>query len=84
MKMENEKITAWVTKYALTQGIMKVDGEVHHGTSSNMFSYGEYGYAHGDDWHRTHESAVAKAEDMRKKKIASLKKSIAKLEAMNF
>ena len=39
---------------------------------------------HGKDWHRTPESALARAEEMRKAKIASLKKSIAKLEAMTF
>ena len=84
MKSEREKITAWVTTYALTQGIMKVDGEVCHGTSSKLLTYDKFGSASGEDWHRTHESAVKKAEDMRKAKIASLKKSIAKLEAMKF
>lgn len=86
--MENEKIKAWVTRYALTSGIDEVDGEVCHSTSSDMLSY-TIGttytqYAHGKDWHRTPEAAIARAEQMRKAKIASLKKSIAKIEKMEF
>lgn len=87
--MKNEDITAWVTKYALTSGIQKVSGTVRHETSSAMLSYpGECRdwpvSVHGNDWHRTPEAALARAEEMRKAKIASLKKSIAKLEAMTF
>ncbi|MGE0278428.1 MAG: hypothetical protein AB7R40_23780 [Nitrospiraceae bacterium] len=36
------------------------------------------------DWHETAEAALAQADAMRLKKIASLKKQIAKLEAMRF
>ena len=87
--MKNEDITAWVTKRALTTGIQKVSGTVRHETSSAMFSYpakdrGWYDVVHGNDWHRTPEAALARAEEMRKNKIASLKKSMAKLEAMTF
>ena len=87
--MKNEDITAWVTKRALTTGIQKVIGSVRHETSSAMFSYpakdrGWYDVVHGNDWHRTPEAALARAEEMRKNKIAALRKSIAKLEAMMF
>ena len=87
--MKNEDITAWVTKYALTDGIQKVSGTVRHETSSDMLSYigSRYDWrecVHGNDWHRTPEAALARAEEMRKNKIASLKKSIAKLEAIKF
>jgi len=87
--MKNENITAWVTKYALTTGIQKVIGSVRHETSSGMLSYpGECRdwpvSVHGKDWHRTPEAALARAEEMRKAKIASLKKSLAKLESMMF
>jgi len=43
-----------------------------------------YAHGEGNDWHRSAKQALERAEDMRKKKIASLRKSIAKLEAMNF
>ena len=87
--MNNEDITAWVTKYALTDGIQKVSGTVRHETRSGMLSYTGSRYewrecVHGNDWHRTPEAALARAEEMRKAKIASLKKSIAKLEAIKF
>ena len=82
--MKNEPIKAWVTKYALTVGIELVDGEVCHEISSGMLSYGRSQSAHGKDWHRTPEAALARAEEMRKKKIASLRKSIANMEALTF
>ena len=80
--MEDEKAIAWVTRYALTDGIRAVKGSVCHNISSGMLDYGAGSYAHGNDWHRTPEAALARAEEMRVAKIASLKKSIAKLEKM--
>lgn len=86
--MKNERIKAWITKYALTDGITVVDAEVCHDINSGMIAYGDVGYgsqhAHGKDWHRTPEAALARAEDMRKAKIASLRKSIEKMERMTF
>ena len=81
--MRDEPITAWVTKYALTTGIQVVSGNVTDGMLS--YSTGKYlEHAHGKDWHRTPESALARAEEMRLAKIKSLQKSIAKLEALTF
>ena len=88
--MKNDNITAWVTKYALTSGIQKVSGTARQ-TISNMLVYQaktssgmHYSHARGNEWHRTPEAALARAEEMRKNKIASLKKSIAKLEVKTF
>ena len=78
----------WITKYALSTGIQEVDGEIA-GTSGSMVLYG-HGYsrqaAHGEgkDWHRTREAAVERAKKMRVAKIASLRKSIEKLEKMTW
>jgi hypothetical protein len=83
--MNKVKITAWVTKYALSKtGIEEVEGEVCHGTSSDMLRYGQHGCVHGNDWHSTREDAVKRAEQMRLNKIASLKKQLEKLEKMRF
>jgi len=78
---------AYVTKYALTTGILVVDGEVST-TSSDMLIY-KYGsdypqYAHkqGKDWHTTVESAVAQSMKLREKKLRSLRKSLADIEAI--
>ena len=82
--MENEKITAWVTKYALTHNILRVNGEVCHEINSNILLYGKSGLAKGKDWHRTAEAALYRADEMRAAKIESLRKSIARLEKLNF
>jgi hypothetical protein len=79
---------AWITKYALTSGIQEVDGEVDTSISATMFSWtpasGWMKHAHGKDWHKTREAAIARAEEMRLTKIAGLKRSIAELEKLKF
>lgn len=87
MDIEDEKITAWVTKYALSTGIKIVSGRVCHSITSEAFAYSTNGFgamAHGNDWHRTEAEAIARAEQMRLKKIASLEKQIAKLKKLSF
>ncbi len=80
MSRETEEITAWITKYALTNGIDIVRATV---INDKMIKYGRI-YAHGKDWHRTPEAAIEQANKMRIAKILSLKKQIAKLEGMVF
>jgi len=83
-------IHVWITKYALTDGIVEVKNARHCvSTSVNMIdcpSLGVFATFHGEgkEWHRTRESAVKRAEAMRVKKIAAYKKSIKKLEALKF
>ena len=77
----------FVTKYALTSGIQKVEAEeVGHDMLRQRASNGFDSYYHseGRDWHRTMDAAIAKAEASRLAKIASLKKQIAKLEKLTF
>lgn len=81
---EKEKITAWVTKYALSSGIDRVEAEVCHYINSGMITYGSHQVAHGNDWHRAPGAALQRAQEMRTKKIDSLKKNIAKLEKLTF
>ena len=76
----------WITKYALTDGIIEAEGEPYglewvsaswdNGCHCNDFEQGE--------WFDTKERAIKKAEEMRQKKIESLKKQIEKLERMRF
>lgn len=77
---------AWITKYALTTGIFEITAEItEDGAAYDMHtSIPTFFHGEGREWHRTKESAIAKAEEMRKKKIASLKKQIEKLEGMKF
>lgn len=72
----------WISKYALTEGIQEVEGDLSQG---EYVYYGSHGQAKlGRDAHVDESKARAASESMRKKKIASLKKQIAKLEAMKF
>lgn len=76
----------WITKYALTDGIIEADAELcgldiisaswDNGTRCNNFK--------GEEWWSTKKNAIEKAEEMRQKKIASLKKQIKNLEGMRF
>ena len=76
----------WITKYALTQGIFKLIARKTH--SENMIEVetqrGSYYHGEGKEWHLTKESAITYAENMRLKKIESLKKAIVKLEELDF
>lgn len=78
---------AWITKYALTQGIYAKEGEIAENCPT-MFVGKEKGrsddYYHRPYWHLTEDEAIAHAKEMQKKKIASLKKSIAKIEKLEF
>ena len=78
----------YITKYALTQGIIEVDGgsvrevEIKDGRLRYKKSYTQV-YCAGE-WYTEKGMAVADAEHRKQKKIASLKKQISKLEAMQF
>jgi len=80
----------WISKYALTQGIYEVEAEKttnHLGEVETMIMHKVDGMLvmyHGKEWHVTKEEAMRKAEEMRLKKIESLKKSIIKLEKLKF
>lgn len=80
--MSIEYIQAWVTKYALTSGVLMVEGKVDHEISSKILCYGNGQYAHGNDWHRTPYDAMLRAEEMRNKRIKSLQKSLKEMESL--
>ncbi len=87
MKEDSERITVWITTYALTKGIIKTTARY---CGEGMIAYRVCGdatfdsYAHRNDWHHARTSAIARAEEMRKSKIASLKRQIASLEKRAF
>jgi hypothetical protein len=80
-------MTVWITKYALTIGILERE---MISEDAGMVVYRDRGgindrsHAHGKDWHRTKDEAIARAEEMRVSKIATYKKRIAALEKMRF
>jgi len=75
----------WICKYALTEGIY--EAEARYCSSVGMIETIEprmYFNGEGKEWCMFKEDAIKRAEEMRLKKIESHKKSIAKLEKMNF
>lgn len=83
MSKGGEVIKAWVTARALSKGITIENVEI--GADGYAYSTDLYStqYRPGD-WHRTEAAAIARAEEMRVAKIASLEKQIAKLRKMTF
>lgn len=79
--------TYYVTKYAMTAGILQVNGEPSK--DGDFISFKRNGgpfyteYAHGKDFHATLEAANLRAEEMRQKKIISAEKSLDKLRKMS-
>jgi len=83
-------LKAWITKYALTKGIIEIEGRISDNFPS-MFCfkrgvgyYEETAHGEGKDWHRTKESALARAEEMRIAKLKSLDKQMKKIAALKF
>lgn len=84
---ERQIIRVYVTKYALSSGIHIVDCKVSSSGPDWLIDWdlgrGWQSY-NKKDWSATRAEAIARAEEMRAGKIASLKKQIAKLENMTF
>ena len=84
----------WITKYALTRGIIEAEiieqWNVRNDPVCVMVKYlcqfknSDKYVLDSDDFCFDYECAIQKAEEMRQKKIASLKKQIEKLERMRF
>lgn len=62
------------TKYCLTRGI----------TEHDVRECGNGIYLQGVNWHKTKESAISRAEEVRVKKLQSLDKSIKKISSIKF
>ncbi len=81
----------WVTKYAMSgKGVIPCE-EARTTSYADMITIPARDGQRNRDlnihkpyWHTTPEAAIASAEEMRTKKLASLKKQIAKLEAITF
>lgn len=84
--MKLEVRTIWITKYALTKGILKGvgvvsdDSEVVRVDTLSSKKSTSYFHGRGKDWHLSEEGAKSQAERMRQRKILSLQKQLAKLE----
>ena len=78
----------WITKYALTEGIYSSEAAacssphmiVIKGDSINKSDQ----YFHRGEWFESRSDACDAADDMRERKIKSLRKQIARLEELSF
>lgn len=75
----------YITKYALSDGILEKDAE-ECDRFPGMIRTDDGAHFHGEgkDWTRKKEAAAAREEEMKAKKIKSLKKQVEKLERMKF
>lgn len=86
MSKKGFNMRVWISKYALTKGLYETEGVIST-TSSSMIKEVDVDYPdffHGNEWHENKKEAIARAEEMRTKKIASLNKKLKKLEDMTF
>jgi len=72
----------WVTRYALTDGIKEMEGEIHD--DGYFHPDGYWSYIPKKQWHHTKAEAIASAEEMRIAKLKSLDKQIKKISALKF
>ena len=85
---ERTQFDAWITKYALTSGILKKRVEDCFDISDAMVQVisrsSPKEYYHGRDWHRTENEAIERANEMKRKKISSLEKQLKAIKALDF
>lgn len=77
----------WVTRWALTSGIIHTNAMIHEGQAMASFTHQAGGgkvFVHGDDFHLTEELAIQRAYIMRAKKIQSLNKQLEKIQKLSF
>lgn len=81
-----KKVKVFITKYALTKGIFTAEVEIKE-TDGRYFAVDQGKwciYYHKPDFHLTYKEAKARAEEMQRKKIASLKKQLARVQNLTF
>lgn len=79
---------AYVTKYALTEGILEVECDEHQNGGYLSFPSPQNPnwdiHASRNQWRKTRDEAVALSNAMRDKKVKNLKAQVARLEALKF
>lgn len=88
MGKKTEKII-WVTRWALTKGIKKVEARVDDDESYASYKdsdqYGSWSvYLGSKDFHMTEKAAKERAQEMAAKKIVSVEKQLVRLKNLTF
>lgn len=84
---EEKIVTAYVTRFAVAAGVVRVRGRYREDDEKPMLAYRHPGasydiYIAHKDWHLTEEAARADVEKRLKRKLESLAKQVATLEKM--
>ena len=76
----------WVTKCALTMGIREYGSAnlLAADTVASVWIEGRQHFFYDNDWHRTRQDAVVRANEMVHQRIGSLLKQVDKLRAKKF
>lgn len=75
----------YVVKYALTQGIRVVEGEVSDVVLGRLYvTSSVHAYFSKDEWTTSPEKALQRAENKRQKRITSLRRQLDKMERLTF
>ena len=80
--MSGKLVDVWITKYALTKGVIVAKADVlEREMIAVQSSVGPwFAYFHRNEWHQTKEAADARVREMAIRRIASLKKLLAAVE----
>lgn len=92
MTTDTEEFTAYITKYAFTDGIQEIRAARCVSVNRDMIEkrnrqpheFKSHFHGEGRDWHLTREGAVKRAEQMRQAKIKSLESAMKKIREMVF
>ena len=82
--MEEKVITAYVTRYALSVGILEVEARFRIGSDLIVTNEKYPQYLHKGDWFLTKKEAIIDAEKRREKKLKSLENQIQKLKKLKY
>lgn len=86
-KTRHPKITVYITKYALTQGVIRREVENESASGGCLHFKDEHGYMefHTESNWTTHpEVAQGRFEELRARKITNLEKQLAKLKKQTY
>jgi hypothetical protein len=82
-----KKAKIWVTKYALTKGILEIEEAILDESNPRVAKYtdarGYLIFYYGDDWHLSLEAAICHARAMLEKSIANLKRRVLRLSKLS-
>lgn len=76
-------VTLYITKYALTKGILEAQGEIRGGETNMAIvpvSNSGHHYYHRQDWHLTFEAAQERVREMAVARRKSLQKALDALQ----